>query len=217
MCARETWAFVPKIRSNNKKIMIVIEDKIISDDVVEKHFICNLDACKGACCWEGDMGAPLEDEELPLLQDLYEDIKPFLAQEGIKAIEAQGVYTFNEAEKIYVTPLIENEACAYLVIEANGVAKCGIEKAYEAGAIAFKKPISCHLYPIRITEYADFSAVNYDKWDICSAACSLGKKHQMPVYQFVKDALIRKYGEEFYEALDAAAQYDENEAYEESE
>ncbi len=191
--------------------MIIIEDKIISDDVVEKHFICNLDACKGACCWEGDLGAPLEDEELPLLQEIYDDIKPFLNKEGIEAIEEKGVFVHYKSEDIYGTPLIANKACAYLTFESNGIAKCGIEKAYEAGAISFKKPISCHLYPVRITKHLDFTAINYDKWDICNAACSLGRKHQMPIYKFVKDALIRKYGEEFYEALDAAAQYEEEE------
>ncbi len=189
--------------------MILIEDKIVSDDVVEKQFICNLDACKGACCWEGDSGAPLEKEEMKILEEIYDKVKPFLTADGIKAIEEIGLYTYYNEAKEYGTPLIDNAACAYLTYEANGIAKCGIEKAYEAGVIDFKKPISCHLYPVRTTTYEGFEAVNYDKWDICSAACTLGKKHQMPVYKFVKDALIRKYGESFYEALDAAAQFEE--------
>lgn len=188
--------------------MIVIEDKIISDDVVEKQFMCNLNACKGACCWEGDLGAPLEDEEMPLLQEIYDKIKPFLTEEGIKTIEEKGVFTHYKSEDEYGTPLLKNGACAYLTYEKSGIAKCGIEKAYEAGVVDFKKPISCHLYPVRIKRHQDFFAVNYDKWDICSAACTLGKKLQMPVYQFVKDALVRRFGEAFYEALEAAAQYE---------
>ena len=188
--------------------MILIEDKIISDDVVDKQFMCNLEACKGACCWEGDYGAPLEEAELAILEEIYPKVKPFLTEKGIAAIEQQGVYTYYKKEEEHGTPLVDNAACAYLNYE-NGIAKCGIEKAYEAGIIDFKKPISCHLYPVRITQHEDFEAVNYDKWDICSAACDLGKKQEMPVYEFVKVALIRKYGEDFYEALDAAAKYNE--------
>ncbi len=189
--------------------MILIEDKIISDDVVEEQFICNLKACKGACCWEGDFGAPLEAEEMTILENIYEDVKPFLTQKGIEAIEAQGVHTYYKKEDVHVTPLIDDRACAYMTTDALGIAKCGIEQANKAGVIDFKKPISCHLYPIRITEYEDFEAVNYDEWDICSAACELGKKEKLPVYQFLKEPIIRKYGETFYEALDAAANHTE--------
>jgi hypothetical protein len=188
--------------------MILIDNKIISDDVVEKQFVCNLDACKGACCWEGDSGAPLEKAELAILEEIYPKVKPFLTQKGIEVIEQEGVYTYYKREEEYGTPLIDNAACAYLTYD-GGIAKCGIEKAQEAGVIDYKKPISCHLYPIRITSNETFDAVNYDKWDICTAACSLGEKLEMPVYQFLKGALIRKYGEEFYEALDAAANFEE--------
>jgi len=185
--------------------MILIDDKIISDDVVEQQFVCNLNACKGACCWKGDYGAPLEDEEKEILEKIYADIKPFLLPEGIAAIEEQGVFTYYKTEQEHGTPLIANGACAYMTKDENGVAQCGIEQAQKAGAIDFKKPISCHLYPIRIKKYEGFEAVNYDKWDICSAACDLGKKLQMPAFRFVKDALVRKYGAAFYEALEGAA------------
>ncbi len=185
--------------------MILIDDKIISDDVVEKQFVCNLEACKGACCWEGDYGAPLTDEEQEILVKIYEDVKPFLTAEGIAAIEAQGVFTYFKKAKEYGTPLINNRACAYMTYDELGIAKCGIEQAHKAGKTDFLKPISCHLYPIRIESYEGFDAVNYDKWEICSAACTLGEKLKIPAYQFVKEALIRKYGEQFYEALEGAA------------
>ena len=185
--------------------MILIDDKIISDDVVEVQFVCNLDACKGACWWEGDYGAPLTDEEREILKNIYEDVKPFLTPEGKAAIETQGIYVYVDETKEYATTLVNNTACAYMTRDENGIAKCGIEEAHKAGKTDFLKPISCHLYPVRIDHHDHFDAINYDKWEICSAACELGKKMQMPVYQFVKDALIRKYGEDFYEALEGAA------------
>lgn len=189
--------------------MIIIDDKVISDEVVEEQFLCNLDACKGACCWEGDSGAPLEAEELPILKEIYKTIKPFLSPAGIAVLEKEGPYVyFDEAEE-FGTPLIDNAACAYMTFTKNGVAQCGIEQAHNAGVIDFKKPISCHLYPIRVTKYENFEAVNYDRWDICSAACTKGKKEQLPVYVFLKDALTRKYGAEFYEQLDGAVKSEE--------
>lgn len=189
--------------------MIIIQELLVSDDIVEKQFICNLDACKGACCWEGDFGAPLEDDEREILDRIYDQVKPYLGEEGIKAIEASGKYVYYQDAKEYGTTLIGNGACAFMTLDDRGIAKCGIEEAYNDGKTDFIKPISCHLYPIRVTinELTDFEALNYDKWDICSAACTLGKKHKMPVYQFVKAAIIRKYGQDFYDELDAAAQY----------
>ncbi len=189
--------------------MVIVQDILVSEDVLTEHFLCNLTACKGACCWEGDFGAPLEAEELDTLANIYEDVKPFLRPEGIEAIERQGLHVHYPDLKGPGTPLLANGACAFLTFEANGIAKCGIEKAYEAGATDFKKPISCHLYPVRISHnpHVDFEAMNYDVWDICSAACSAGKKAKLPIYKFVKDAIVRKYGEDFYEELDAAAGY----------
>lgn len=189
--------------------MLIIQDKLVSDDVVDRQFICNLNACKGACCWEGDYGAPVEAAELPILDAIYAQVKPFLSPAGIAAIEAQGKYIWFEVENEWATPLIDQGPCAYMTYDALGIAKCGIEQAWKAGVIGFQKPISCHLYPIRVdrNEVAGFEALNYHEWDICSAACTLGEKEQVPVYRFLKAAIIRKYGEDFYEELDAAAEH----------
>jgi hypothetical protein len=188
--------------------MILIQEKIlVSLEVIEEQFLCNLDACKGACCWEGDSGAPLEKEELKTLDRIYETVKPYLRPEGLAAIEKQGKYVlFEEGNyKEHATPLVDNAACAYMTIDKQGIAKCGIEQAYLDGKTDFKKPISCHLYPIRITNYDNVDAVNYERWDICSAACTAGKKAKLPVYQFLKEPFIRKYGEAAYKELDEVA------------
>lgn len=188
--------------------MLIIQDKLVSDDVVEEHFICDLNACKGACCWEGDYGAPLEESELAVLDSIYEEVKPFLSPAGIAAIEAQGKHTWFDGMG-HGTTLIDGGPCAYLTFDGNGIAFCGIEKAWAAGATHFRKPISCHLYPIRVNFFdaSEIEALNYDRWEICSAACTLGKKEKMPVYRFLKEALIRKFGEDFYEELDGAAEF----------
>jgi Protein of unknown function (DUF3109) len=188
--------------------MILIDDIIISDDVIEKQFVCNLKACKGACCVEGDTGAPLEAAEVELLKSNIDKILPFLTEEGREAIMAQGVY-LEEPEDEYTglaTTLINGQACAYVNYLEDGTATCGIENAWEAGAIDFRKPISCHLYPVRVKNYDAITAVNFDDWEICDPACALGKELQVPVYVFVKDALIRKFGEPFYEVLLQAAE-----------
>ncbi len=192
--------------------MIIVQDKLVSDDVVEQQFICNLSACKGACCWEGDYGAPIEEEEKPILDAIFEQVKPFLRPEGIAAVEAQGKYTFYNGMGDYGTPLIDGRDCAYLTYDVLGIAKCGIEMAWRAGATDFQKPISCHLYPIRVEKFAALGseALNYDRWEICSAACTLGEKEQVPVYVFLKDAIVRRFGVEFYEELDGAAKFMKN-------
>jgi Protein of unknown function (DUF3109) len=189
--------------------MIIIQDKLVSEDIVEEYFICNLDKCKGACCWEGDTGAPLETDELMLLDRIYPEVRPFLTPEGQKVLDTEGGYVRDDRDGSFGTTLISNGPCAFMTTDINGVAHCGIEQAWKAGATDFRKPISCHLYPIRVSknEIMGFEALNYDRWDICSAACTLGEKHKLPVYQFVKEAIIRKYGEEFYEELDASAAY----------
>ena len=135
--------------------MIIVKDILISDDLIEKQFMCNLNACKGACCWEGDWGAPLEDEEKIILDKIYKKIKPYLSKEGRKVISEKGKYTYYEEPAEFGTPLIDNHACAYMTYDLNGVAQCGIEKAYKDGVIDFKKPISCHLYPVRINADKD--------------------------------------------------------------
>lgn len=192
--------------------MLIIDSKVISPEIFKEEFVCNLNACKGACCWEGDYGAPLETEELEVLENIYDQVKPFLRPEGIAAIEKQGVAVYVPEEREFGTTLIDNAACAYMIYEKNGTAKCGIEKAHEAGLIDFPKPISCHLYPIRVEQLGNssFEKLDYDRWDICSAACENGAKLNVPVYKFVKGPLIRKYGEEFYERLEHMANHLEN-------
>ncbi|PIY08920.1 MAG: DUF3109 domain-containing protein [Flexibacter sp. CG_4_10_14_3_um_filter_32_15] len=181
--------------------MIPIKNTLVSDNVALTQFVCNLSKCKGACCVEGEMGAPLEDNERHILEDIYEDVKPFLTEEGIEAIEKNGKYVLDEDNEFSTTLIERNTACAYVTYDEKGITKCGIEKAFEAGKIDYQKPISCHLYPIRITKYASFDAVNYDEWEICSPACSLGKELKVPVYKFLKTPLIRKYGTEWYDEL----------------
>jgi hypothetical protein len=181
--------------------MIIIDDILISDAIIKEFFACQVAACKGACCWEGDEGAPLEENETTIIKEQLNAIKPFLDPEGLEAIEEAGPFIRSNNKRIN-TPLLKSGACAYMLLE-EGVAQCGIEKAYNAGVTDFRKPISCHLYPVRVTEdqELDFEALNYEIWDICSAACSNGKKTKVRLFEFVKDALIRKYGEEFYERL----------------
>lgn len=181
-------------------IMIMIGNEVLSDDIKEQLFVCDLEKCKGACCVEGDLGAPLEAEELPIMLEIQEKVKPFLSKEGITVIEKEGAYILDE-EGDYSTPTIGGRECAYVVYDNKGTLKCGIEQAYFAGAISYRKPISCHLYPIRITKYDHYNALNYDRWDICSAACVLGSTLGVPVYKFLKEALIRKFGEAWYAEL----------------
>lgn len=181
--------------------MIIVENAVLSDDIKESFFVCDLHRCKGACCVEGDAGAPLEDEEIAVLEKEYISIKPYLTQEGITSIEKDGVWVFDqEGEK--GTPTIGNNgACAFSIRDEKGILKCGIEQAFFDGKITFQKPISCHLYPIRVTKYDQYDALNYDRWDICDAACVLGGQLGVPLYKFLKGALTRKYGEEWYAAL----------------
>jgi len=181
--------------------MILVGNAVISDDVKEKFFVCDLEKCKGACCVEGDAGAPLEDQETAKLEEIYADIAPYITEEGRKVVESQGAWVYDrEGDK--VTPTIgENGECAYALYDDRGILKCGIEQAYLDGKTDFKKPISCHLYPIRVTKYDEYDALNYDRWHICDPACSLGSSLGVEIYKFLKDPLIRKYGEAWYEDL----------------
>lgn len=190
--------------------MIAIDNTLVSDSVLEEQFVCDLNKCKGGCCEDGDAGAPLTTIELDELIEHYEIIKPYLTKEGIAAIEKQGKYHY-DMEFGWVTTTIKGAMCAYGFKDEQGIIKCGIEQAYNDGKLAWKKPISCHLFPVKIkkskgpeaTEY-----VNYEpREDLCSAACTLGKKLKVPVYIFLRDAIVRKYGEEYYETLKATAQY----------
>lgn len=180
--------------------MLKVGEVLVSDDIKEKEFVCNLEKCKGACCVEGELGAPLEEDELPIMKEIQEEIKPYLSRDGLKAIKRQGAYVLDE-DGDYSTPTIGGRECAYAIYDEQGILKCGIEQAYLDGKTKFRKPISCHLYPIRITKKKDFEAVNYHKWSICSAACALGKSLGIPLYKFLKEPLIRKYGKAWYKEL----------------
>ncbi|MDG1714715.1 DUF3109 family protein [Lacinutrix sp.] len=184
--------------------MFQLGKTIVSEAIIENDFVCNLSACKGACCIDGDAGAPLTKDETQILEDIYPKVKPFLRQESIAAIEAQGT-SITTALGELETPLINGADCAYVIFDEKNTALCAIEEAYNQGEVSWKKPVSCHLYPIRVKEYTEFSAVNYDKWEICDDACSLGKELQVPVYKFVKEALIRKFGEDWYSELEKVA------------
>lgn len=187
--------------------MIAIDDILISDQVVEEQFVCDLDKCKGGCCVDGDAGAPLENDELKELNAVYNEVAPYLSEEAKNIIEKNGKYVYDK-EFGWVTPTVGNGICAYGLIDKKGIVKCAIEQAYSDGKISWKKPISCHLFPVRIKKTRKGEMVNYEPREyLCAAACTLGKKLKIPVYQFLKEPLIRKYGEEFYNALAATAQH----------
>jgi hypothetical protein len=184
-----------------------IEDILVSDDILTAAFACDLEACKGACCWEGDYGAPLDPEEVETLKAILPEIQSFLSPAGLAVIQSRGTSVYYPDLDKEGTPLIDGGPCAYMRFDGQGVAQCGIEKAWEAGETQFRKPISCHLYPIRVLGQPEegFEALNYERWEICSAACSRGEQTRMPLYVFAREALIRKYGQSFYKALHAAA------------
>jgi hypothetical protein len=184
--------------------MLQIDNTLISLDILEKTFVCDLGACKGACCVEGDSGAPLEDEETKILETIYPVVEKYMTREGKKAVEQLGKWVI-DADGDKVTPLVQNNECAYTYRNENGIVLCAIEKAFLNGEISFHKPISCHLFPIRITRYKDFDAVNYERNKLCIPARIQGEKLGIPIYQFVKNPLIRKYGEAWYEQLSIAA------------
>lgn len=180
--------------------MIELGDKLLSLDLFEKKFICNLTACKGICCIEGDAGAPLEMEEIDILEESLDVIKPYMRQEGIDVIEKQGVFYMDEDNEP-VTSLVKSGACAFVYFDKNNSTKCSIEKAHSEGKLDFKKPISCHLYPVRVTKLRNYEAVNFNQWDICSDACTLGAELNVKVYKFLKEPIIRKWGERFFSEL----------------
>lgn len=186
--------------------MIAIEKTVVSDELLERKFVCDLTSCKGECCVAGDAGAPLDEDELSILEEIYPVVSEYMSEAGRIAVEQQGKYVKEENEEEFTTPLIEGRECAYTIFE-NGIASCAIEKAWSEGRISYKKPISCHLYPVRITKYNGFDAVNYHRWQVCDPACSLGQKLNVPVYKFLKEPLVRKYGEDWYNQLSEAENY----------
>ena len=189
--------------------MIAIDHVLVSDKIVSEQFVCDLNACKGACCVDGDAGAPLDKEELKKIDEVFDAVLPYLNDESIRNIREQGRYVYDQ-EFGWVTPTINSRICVYGITDEKGIVKCGIEQAYRDGKVKWKKPISCHLFPVivkkssdGVTEYANYEP----REDHCKAACTLGKKLKVPVYEFLKEPLVRKFGEQFYEALDATAKH----------
>ncbi len=183
------------------KNLIEVDGTLVHEDIINYNFVCNLEKCKGACCIEGDSGAPLEKAELAILDKIYPEVKPYMTAKGIETIEAEGTYV-KDFDGDYTTPCVDkNKECAYVIWE-NGITKCAIEKAYEEGKIDWQKPISCHLYPIRTTTYPQFDVLYYDRWSICSSACTFGDDLNVPIYKFLKNPLIRRYGEDWYALLE---------------
>lgn len=181
--------------------MLAVENILISENVLEKKFVCDLNACKGECCVAGDSGAPLEKEELKIIDEILPKIKPYLRKEGLEAIKKNGPYVV-DGDGDYTTTLVsEGAECAFVIFDENNIAKCAIEQAYNDKMVHWKKPISCHLYPIRVSQLKNYTALNYHHWNICKPACECGKKLDVPVYKFLKEPLIRKFGEKWYKAL----------------
>ncbi len=185
--------------------MIIIEDTLISDEIYTECFVCDLPVCHGGCCVHGDAGAPLEKDETAILKDIYPRVKPYMRKVGIDAVDEAGTFV-EDIDGEFTTPLVNKQECAYVFFDENNIAKCAIEKAWEEKEIDFKKPVSCHLYPIRITKYSNYDAVNYHRWPICDCARKNGTKLNVRIYEFLKESLTRKYGADWYEQLDAYIQ-----------
>lgn len=183
--------------------MIEIDGKIVSDDILTECFACDIARCKGECCVDGNSGAPLEMEEADILEEEYENYKPYMTPDGIESVERQG-FMVVDCDGDYTTPLVDDAECAYSYRE-NGITLCAIEKAFREGKCSFRKPISCHLYPIRLINLSNGTiGLNYHRWNVCSSACENGRKLGIPVYKSLRDPIIRRFGEEFYKALECA-------------
>ena len=179
--------------------MIIVENAIISEDIADRCFCCDLGQCRGMCCVEGDAGAPLDADEADTLNSLLPKIRPYMTAEGIAEVERSGVAT-HDSEGVLCTPLVNNRECVYAVFE-NGVALCAIEKAFFDKKINFRKPVSCHLYPLRIDDYGEFQTVNYHSWDVCKSAVCNGEKQGTPLYIYLREPLIRRFGNRWYNEL----------------
>ena len=184
-------------------MMIEIDGKEVSSELFRRHFVCDLSHCKGDCCYEGDSGAPVEDDETALIADAFDNIRPYLTPRGLAEIERQGMWV-KDADGDTVTPIIDGRECAYAIRTEEGVWSCAIEKAFLDGKSAFRKPISCYLYPIRISHYAHCDALNFHEWQVCKPALQLGEKLGVPAYKFLKEPIIAKWGQEFYDELETA-------------
>lgn len=188
--------------------MIVIDKILISDDVIEEQFVCDLHKCKGGCCEDGDAGAPLAHEELDRIAEVFETVKPLLTKEGLEEINRKGLYRYDK-DFGWVTPTVDGKICAYGFRDKKGIILCAFEEAKNRGLTNWKKPVSCHLYPIKIkaSRYNEHTYMNYEpRESLCSPGCALGAQLRMPVYKFLKEALVRTYGEKFYQTLDQIAE-----------
>ncbi|MBP3482331.1 MAG: DUF3109 family protein [Alistipes sp.] len=189
--------------------MIEIDGKIVSTDLLTEHFACDIAKCKGMCCVEGNAGAPLETDEVDILEEEFGNYRPYMTAEGIDAIEKQGFMVVDE-DGDYTTPLVNDAECAYSYTE-NGITMCAVEKAFLKGECSFRKPVSCHLYPIRIVKFSNGTVgLNYHRWDVCRTACENGRRLGIPVYKALKEPITRHFGEEFYRALEAAERFIKN-------
>jgi hypothetical protein len=185
--------------------MIIIDDILISDDILEEEFVCHLEKCKGGCCVDGDAGAPLAKNEIKKVKEVFKHVKHEMSEEALAEVKRVGTHTTDE-DFGYVTPVVNGGICVYGYSDENGIVKCLMEKAYNEGKTDFKKPISCHLYPIRETKNTNYMALNYQpRKTLCAPACRLGKKLGVKVYQFLKEPIIRKYGLAFYDAIENIA------------
>lgn len=185
--------------------MFQIGDAVVALDIIEENFLCDLSACKGECCVEGDSGAPLEDEEVKIIEDLLPQVWDDLSPAAREIIKQQGV-AYKDTDGDMVTSIVNGKDCVFTYYDEKGICKCAIEKAYREGRVGFYKPVSCHLYPIRLEQYKDFVAVNYHRWRVCKAAVLLGNREGLKIYQFLKEPLIRRFGEDWYKELTLVAE-----------
>jgi len=184
--------------------MLQIEDTLVSLDLIEQFFCCDMPACKGACCVEGEAGAPLEKDEFEMLRDILPAVWDDLSSEAHKVIQKQGVGYIDRSGEI-VTSIVNGKDCVFTCYDSNGICRCAIEKAFTEKQIDFRKPVSCHLYPVRVTDYSTYRAINYNRWKICRSAEKLGEKEQIRLYYFLKEPLIRKFGKQWYDSLELCA------------
>ncbi|MDZ4839093.1 MAG: DUF3109 family protein [Bacteroidota bacterium] len=185
--------------------MIILEQTIISEELLDNEFVCNLSACKGACCVEGDIGAPITSAEATIITDNINAIIPYMSEAGIGLLEERGFYEYDTDGEL-VTTCIDGNECVFVLTQPDGIHKCAIETAHLAGKLEFHKPLSCHLYPIRVSKVGGYDALNYNRWSVCSPACSLGEALGMPIYKFLKEPLIRAYGPVWYQDLEQIAE-----------
>lgn len=190
--------------------MILHQNTLVSLDLFEKRFVCQLKKCRGVCCVEGDIGAPLEEEEVALIEKDMEKIKPYMTRPALRLLKTQNFY-IRDSEADLVTCCIDGKDCIFVYRE-KGINKCAIEKAWMEKKINFQKPISCHLYPVRLNKIDTLTFVNYNKWNICDPALEYGKENNVPLFVFLKDALVRKFGKLWYDELTLIArEYEESE------